>query len=465
MARAGWIVAWIFFTAVSVAAQQQGGNNNQGNQGNQGNQNGNNAGGILIDAHGIVTPGFTADQSNRLNRKRQQSLAEKSLSADVLAVSPCRKVSLKELAAFLAVERAAGRPLSEEPRYLAGLNRVDYIFLDPDQQDVILAGPAEGFAPDPANRMRGVETGRPTLRLDDCLVALRTIPENREVGCSIDPVPENLAALSRFLAQNSSPATPQVIEGRFKQMAQVLGMHDVRVIGVPANTYFARVLVEADYRMKRISIGLENPGVKGLRSHLSMIGTGGNSIQRWWFVPLYDGLYQSEDRLTFEFAGQRLQLLSQDEVSNASGERFAAATTKLSTQAFAQQFTKHFAKLAEQSPVFAELQNLTDWCLIAALLEREQVRDRIGWQPGILLDAEQLPVQEYPVPRQVPAQANARRASSGTIVGLVSGGVTIAPGGTLQSIIQNAEPARRLDSLRGEHLNTQRAAAHPWWWD
>jgi len=459
MTRGAVLFALIVLGTLTAYGQQQGGNNNQGNQ------NGNNAGGILIDAVGIVSPGFTADHSNRLNRKRQRLLAEQTLSTDILASSACRKISLKSLEAVLNTELEAGRPISQEMSYLAGLNRIDFVFLDPEQQDVILAGPAEGFAPDLSNRMRGIESGRPPLRLDDWLVALRTISGGREVGCSIDPVPENLAALSRFVAQNSTPATPQVIEGRFQHMARVLGLHDIRVMGVPADTYFARVLVEADYRMKRISIGLENPGVKGLRSHLSMIGAGGNSIQRWWFVPLYEGLYRSEDHLAFEFAGQRLQLLSQDEVSNINGDRFAAATTQQSTQAFAQQFTKHFAELAEQSPVFAELQNLTDWCLLAALLEREQVRDRIGWQPGVLLDAQRLPVQPFPVPKQVAAQANFRRASSGVVAGLVSGGVTITPDSTLQTISRPADPDRRLDSHRNDNLSAPRNTNHPWWWD
>lgn len=463
MNRGEWMLVWLLCGALTASAQQQGGNNNNNNQGNQNNQN--NQGGILIDARGIVAPGFTADQSNRLNQKRQRILAEKALSADILASSSCRKISLKELAKTLDEELTAGRNLSESLLYLAGVNRIDYVFFDPDQHDIILAGPAEGFAPDPANRMRGLDSGRPTLRLDDLLVALRTIPSQSEIGCSIDPVPENLAALSRFVSQNSSPATPQVIEGRFKQMAAVLGLHDVRVMGAPADSYFARVLVEADYRMKRISIGLENPGVKGLRSHLSILSPGTNSIQRWWFVPLYEGLYRSEDRLAFEFVGQRLQLLSQEEVSNARGERFAAATTRLSTQAFAQQFTERFSDLAEQSPVFAELQNITDWCLIAALLEREQVRDRLGWQPGVLLDAERLPTMSFPVPKQVPAQANARRASSGVVVGLVAGGVTIAPDRTLEKISQPAEPSRRLDSVRQDQLKTPRPVEHTWWWD
>jgi hypothetical protein len=455
-----WLAVLVALSATAFAQQNQGGNNQGGN-----NQNNNNAGGIVIDANGVVTPGFVADQSSRLDRKRRQQLAAKSLSTDVAQASDCRKVSLVELERSVAAALEKGEPLSDEMRCLAGLTRVDYLFVDPERNDLLIAGPAEGFAADPNGRQRGVTTGRPTLLLDDLLVALRTVPNAREVGCSIDPVSSNLAALQQFIKQNSTAATPALIEARFRKMADILGLHDVRVLGVPDDSHFARVLVEADYRMKRIGLGLENPGVKGLRSHLAMLGGGGNSIQRWWFVPLYDGLYRSEDRLAYELVGPRVQLLSQEELATAAGDRYAAATTKLTTQAFAKQFTEKYAALADESPVFAELQNLIDWCVLAALIEREQLAAKIGWQRGLFLDAQRLPHQPGPTPKQVPATANFRRASSGLVVGLVAGGVSIPARDVASAAAVKTDPTRRLDATRTDHVKTERPALHPWWWE
>lgn len=443
--------------AQSLSAQQQGGGGN--------NQNQNNNAGITIDARGIVAPGFTADQSHRLDRKRQQAAAAKLIPGDVNQRSDCRKVSLVQLEAEVQRALDAKEPLSVELQNLAGLQRIDYLFVDPEGRDLILAGPADGFAPDAAGRMRGVDTGRPTLKLDDLIVALRTVPQASEIGCSIDPAPARLAALQDYVAHNSSAATTQVIEGRYKRMAEILGLHDAKIYGVPDDSHFGRVLIEADYRMKRISLGLENPGVKGLRSHLSMLGAGGNSIQRWWFVPLYDGLYRSEDHLAFEFVGPRAQLLSQEEVTTATGDRFAAATTRLTTQAFAKQFTERFADLAEQSPVFAELQNLIDLCLVSALIDHERLAEKAGWTMGAFRDPEKLPHASGPVPKQVPAMVNYRRASAGMVVGLVSGGVTIRPKQVARPAALKVDPARRLDSIRAEHVAPQRPAARRWWWD
>ena len=329
----------------------------------------------------------------------------------------------------------------------------------------MLAGPAEGFAPDSAGRMRGVESGRPTLLLDDLLVALRTVPDQRQIGCSIDPVPERLAALGQFLSANSTPASPAVIEGRFRQMAKTLGMQTIRIDGVPGDSRFGRVLVAADLRMKRISMGLDDPQVKGLRSHLSLLKGGGNSIQRWWLVPYYEALYTDADRLAFEFVGQRLQLLSQEELANAQGQRSAAATTRLTTQAFAKLFTEHYPALANQVPVFAELQQLTDWCVIAALLQQEQLLAKIGWDGGVLLDTQRLPHLEGPMPTETNSLAAYRRVSSGLVVGLVGGGVTIRPSEIIGTGTLRTDPARRLDSISDSHLDSSRSSEHPWWWD
>lgn len=456
-----WWVGACLCLPLSLQAQGQGGGGQGGGQG--GNQN---VGGILIDAAGVIAPGFVNDTTNRLDKKRQAALASVVLDADLRRPSPNRKVSLVRLAEAVEAALASGEALPQEVRAVAGVTRIDALYVDPERRDLVIAGPAEGFAPDETGRLRGIESGRPTLWLEDLAIAFRTIPANQYVGCSIDPVPEQLAAFTRFVAQNSTAASPQVIEARFRKMAEVLGNHDVSVSGVPADSRFARILVAADYRMKRISMGLEAPGVKGLRSHLAMLGGGGNSLQRWWFVPYYEGLYRTPDGLAFEWTGPRLQLLSQEEVANSAGERQAAATTRLTTQGFAKQFTERFPDLANQSPVFAELQALTDWCLLVAVLEREGLYEKLGWQPTVFRDAERWPHVAGPIPQQVPAMANAKRASSGLIVGLVGGGVTI----DIRRLVPppegwSTDPQRRLDARRAEDLAVERPMAHPWWWD
>ena len=443
------------------------GGNNQGNNqgGNQGNNQGNNrnAGGIKIDAGGVVSLAIATDVSGALDKKRREAIAKKMLNADLNHSSKLRYVSLVELERTIDQCLSQQKPLSDEVFFLAGLQQIEEIFVFPETKDLVIAGPAEGFAPDAVGRMVGVDSGRPTLRLDDLVVAARTLLRSREIGCSIDPVPERLANLQKFISQGG-PATASVVEARFKQMDDILGMQTVRVDGVPAESHFGIAFVEADYRMKRISMGLENPGVKGLKSHLAMLGTGGNTMQRWWFVPLYDAIYRSEDGLAFRLAGQRLQLLAEEELADVQGNRFAAGTTRVSTKAFAKQFTEKFSELAAKSPIFAELQNLTDWAVFVALLQREKLAEKVEWKMATLLDEQRLSVPTFNAPKQVPSAVNYKRAGS-SIIGLVGGGVVIHPGQTVNKSISPASGEHRLDSARQTVATAKRNEDHRWWWD
>ncbi len=450
----GLMIAVCGVLAGEVFAQ---GNNNQ-------NNNQNNASGIKVDAQGVVSFALANDSAGVLDKKRREAAAKKNAVGDSSKRSDQRLVSLVKLERRVQECLAEGKPIPDEVFYLAGLQRIDQVFVFPDDKDLVIAGPAEGFVPDAVGRMIGVESGRPALRLDDLAVALRTLFKSREVGCSIDPVPERLASLQKFV-QAGGPSTVAAVEARFKQMDDILGLQNVRVDGVPAETHFALSLIEADYRMKRISIGLENPGVKGLKSHLAMIGAGGNTIQRWWFVPLYDAIYRSDDGLAYQFEGQRVQLLSQEEMSDAQGNRSAAATTRLSTQAFAKQFTEKYPELADRSPIFAELQNLIDLAVLAALIQKERLDHKVDWKMTTLLDEQRFLVPTYPTPKQVPSLVNYKRAGS-NIVGLVGGGVTIRPQQVLNKLTSPPDSkAPRLDAIRTTAASAKRTDSHPWWWD
>src|SRR5262249_12588875 len=56
-----------------------------------------------------------------------------------------RVISLKGLEEVIAACVKAGKPLPDEAKYLAGLTRVRYVFVYPEQNDIVLAGPAEGW--------------------------------------------------------------------------------------------------------------------------------------------------------------------------------------------------------------------------------------------------------------------------------------------------------------------------------
>ena len=71
------------------------------------------------------------------------------------------------------VRRQAGEAIDQEMQALAGLTAVEYVFFYPETNDIVIAGPAEGFFADPTDRLIGMETGRPVVLLEDLVTALR----------------------------------------------------------------------------------------------------------------------------------------------------------------------------------------------------------------------------------------------------------------------------------------------------
>ena len=460
-----------------VHAQNTGGNQGGGQGGGQGgigqgggqNQQ---TGGIFIDAEGVVRLPETEGLSAQLLKERREAFVGRSLTADLSAFSERRCVSLRLLEQECQRQLERQEPgLSAAVRYLAGLQRIDYLFVDQQSRDIVLAGPAEGFAPDFQGRMVGLTTGRPPLHLEDLVVALNSAFLSRSaIGCSIDPEPSRMVRMREFIRKNSSATSAATAARRYRQMAEILGLQSVSVFGVPGESHFAHVLVEADFRMKRISLGVEPSGVRGLQSHLSLLRPQGNSIQRWWFVPYYEALNASEDRTAYQLLGQRAQLLAQEEIAQDDGERTNAAFTRASTERFAKMFTEHFPELAKKSPVFAEMQNLFDLAVIAALLRKESLPQRLGWEMSLFLGEADRLVGTYAVPRQVDSTSTFRRANRGMILGLV-GGVTIRPDEILGRVETPADPAQRLNGLRQDALrgigggDGQPSTDSRWWWD
>ncbi|MCH7989025.1 MAG: DUF1598 domain-containing protein [Planctomycetes bacterium] len=442
-------------------AQNQ--NNNQGNN-NQNNQNNQNqpAGGILIDANGLVKTIFTRDKSKRLRKKRITAAMQK-LSEEMKESSTMRKVSLVQLEAACQDALQNREELSDELKYLAGINRLDFLFVDPENKDIVIAGPAEPFVPDALGRMVGVYSGRPPLRLDDLVVALRVAERGNTVGCSIDPVPERLSRLQNFIRKNSSPASVSVAKRRYHTMARVLGNQTVNLWGIPPESHFAQALTEADLRMKRLSMGLEKVKVRGFRSYLSMITPTGNSMQRWWFVPFYEDIQISEDENAYQFLGQRAKLMAQEEVVDGSGFRSDATVTRQSTRRFARLFTQKFPAMVQLIPAFAELQNLIDLTVMAALLKEKGLAEKVGWQKSFFLDVEKMPIEAGEIPREVLSTANYKMANRRMVIGLVGGGVTINPRQTVRQMKFRLSAGNRLNQLQKDIAAEKPPAAHAWW--
>ncbi len=152
-------------------------------------------GGVSINADGVLK-NLTVDEQGELRREMEKAL--QPVAGDMATKTEMRKISLRQLEAAIAAAKAAGKPLPDEIRYLAGLQRVSFVFVVPEQQDIVLAGPAEGWVINAEGEVVGSKSGQPVLLLDDLLVALRTANNSNQgagISCSIDPSADGLARL------------------------------------------------------------------------------------------------------------------------------------------------------------------------------------------------------------------------------------------------------------------------------
>jgi len=426
-------------------------------------------GGVLVDADGVVRMQSFADPTGQLHRQRQAA-ARAALDQKLVARSPLRKISLNRLEAALQEKVSAGGQPTEEMRYLAGLTRVQYIFFYPETNDIVLAGPAEGFAPDLAGRVRGIRSAQPVLRLDDLIVALRAFfgsdAHNAPlISVSIDPTQEGLSAMQAFLQRFGSRATPRQTQYITNGLRESLGLQLIRLTGVPTTSHFAQVLVEADYRMKLIGIGLEKPGVKMASwvDRASPNSVRRNALQRWYFVPDYECLRVSEDEAAAELVGNGVKLISADELVTADGTRQKAAAADKASREFTEAFTRNYAAIARRSPVFTELRNVIDLSIVAAFMAHHKLPQKAAWTMETFLDEKAYAVETLNVPKQVEsAVAGVWRGN--TLMTPIGGGVRIQPRKALESGNLTVDSDGHLVKVKTE-IDLNDLAAGQWWWD
>ncbi len=412
-------------------------------------------GGVSIDAQGIVKH-VRVDDLDRLKRERAAAL--QAVPGDLNAQA-LRKVSLRQLEAAIAAHREQGTPLSDDIRYLAGLQRVQYVFVYPQQQDIVLAGPGEGWKLNDQGEVVGRTTGLPVLLLDDLLVALRSIEgaQHSGISCSIDPRKEGLARL-QALTKNR-PALGDDPSPMMAAIEQALGPQTISVTGVPDTSHFARVLVAADYRMKRLAMGFEAPPISGLPSFLQMMkaapGRAHNMMPRWWLAPDYDALLADAEGLAFEFGKASVKAMTEEHVADANGQRQAAARENPLAKKWATNMTSRYEALSAKDTIFGQLRNCMDLAVVAALIQHRNLADTCGWSMPLLLNPD-LKAERYHVPKQIDTEASTIRKGSDWII-TASGGVLINPWQPLEKA--TTKPA----------LADQRAkAAAPgtnWWWN
>ncbi len=419
--------------------------------------------GIDVDATGVLR----VKQFDPRLAQQRLAAAQAMADTDVMQPSKLRKVSLNRLEAAIATQLAGGE-LTDEVKALAGLTAVQYVFYYPDTKDIVIAGPAEGFFADPTERLIGMQSGLPVVLLEDLVTALRAFAPGQKptpvISVSIDPTPEGLQRMNQFLASVGGNVQPSDVQRLTSGLKQNLGLQTVTFKGIPSATHFARVLVEADYRMKLVGIGLEELPVR-VKSYVARANprsVAANAMERWYFQPNYDGVAVSEDGLAMKIKERGVQLVGANERVVDGGQRQVSGKVNKASQAFCRDFSEKFPEIAKRVRIYAELRQLIDVSIAAAYIQQQDFYGQADCQMATLMDESKLSVETYTVPENVETAVNAIWRGN-TLMTPLGGGVHMQP--------RNALSKQHLVTDNGENNQVKQSAGPgnladgQWWWD
>jgi hypothetical protein len=435
------------------------------------------AGGVYVDAGSVMRRMLLEGDRRGLTRVRREALAG-SGNRNVRKASPLRKISINRLEKQVQLLAAAGHGPDDAMRNLAGLTKIEYVFVYPETGDIVIAGPAEPWSDDVEGRAIGSESRRPVVRLDDLVVLLRNAyTEHGRFSCSITPRKENLAVTKAYLAETSKrPLRPGGRAKWLKGLRDALGKQDIEVHGIDPATNVGRVLVEADYRMKLVGMGLED-GVLGVTSYLDMVKPDKNGalppmdVLRWWFTLNYHAVETNPSHNAFQLRGPGVQVKSENELLTDLGERVHTGGSDELNREFAHAFTSHIKELSAKYPIYADLHNVFDLALVSAIIRAEDLPGQVGWHmtyfgsgEGDSGDSLVYEVERGPVPREVETIVNHRVINGTQIIAGVSGGVRVDTQPLVQrDAIQTTDNTRR--TAEYTQSKPQHLPHHAWWWD
>ncbi|WP_372897903.1 DUF1598 domain-containing protein [Stieleria sp.] len=446
LSQARFMIAIAMSCLVAVASLTKAGNFGGG---------GNNVGGVSIDPTGVVRTATVEENQELLNLLRNVVTAP---AGDLAAATDLRLVSLSGLQDAIIEVRKTGARLPSEIRYLAGLTGVDYVLVDKENNDLILAGPAEPWTLSETGSVVGTETGAAILQLEDLVVALRNVENSRAQGisCSIEPTAEGRQRLNAFLGRMKlrPGQNPSALEAGMKQ---AFGPQMIKLNGIPATSRYACILVAADYQMKRLAMAIEDSPVKGLPSYLQLARNtshAGSMNPRWWMECEYDSLTRNEEGTVWKLTGQGIRTMTEQDAIAADGTATSAGKSDKLAEKWATSMTERFDQLAKEMPVFGDLQNLMDLTVASTLIVQEQLENRSGLELVVLRDQEMLEMPTLDAPQTIAPECSFIKGRSGWVV-TASGGVSI----NAFQIVHD----QQVDTSLTNQVAASRSST--WWWN
>jgi hypothetical protein len=382
-------------------------------------------GGVMIDSNGVLRNATAEDQTLNLEKLRG---AMHGAQGDLAKATDLRLISLKGIQQIALESQKQGKEIPEDVYCLGGLTRIDYVFVYPESQDIVIAGPAEPWVLGSSGSIVGKKSGNPVINIDDLATAFRYVNQARNGGISvsIDPTEQGYRQFNQALAgltsQNINPAVAS-------ELARAFGPQQVSLSGIPADSNMARVILAADYRMKLYGMNLAKAPVAGLPSYLEMVKNRANAStalqSRFWMSCDYDAISHSKDRLAWKFSGQRIKTMTETEVFDNSGKRNNTGKADPVAKKWAESFTNKLGELAVKDPVFGELRNIMDLCLVAALIESQNLQSLAACDlSGLLGESAKVQTVKLQTAKSLDPQISFVQSAQSMLVS-ASGGVMI----------------------------------------
>ncbi len=320
---------------------------------------------------------------------------------------------------------------SDAVQHLGYMTRIDGYVIDADEHDIILYGQ--------------VDSSKPPLYLEDFVVALRDAWKMYAIkkgntyyysdpGVTIDPHEKVMAKLEEIGAWLNQANKVQIPEG-LEAWHQVCHMpQQVRVLGMPFHTRFSKVLVDADYFMKKLVDGSESlPTTTGFPSLVELyvqeakvaLRAGASaqiplgSMSRFWFYPQLfcpgtllceesekvTVLHQVDDGVLLmkQFG---IMLRTEEEYLNTKGKIVGRGNPDRLAQTWAQLFTEYYPQIAQIHPMYQDLENLGRWIALVRAMKFRSIFQEAGLDLQWLFSDYQVP--ETHVEETVPGHSNVK---------------------------------------------------------
>ena len=263
-----------------------------------------------------------------------------------------------------------------------------------------------------------IDPRQPAIYLEDLVIALRNAwlkysplkgntYEYSPPGCSIDPNPDTIKRLQSVAQKITTSTSFERVEQQLKAWNRICNeKQNVRVMGIPFDTRFARVMVEADYDMKCIVDGTDVLNIPGLTSLSDMkleiirqaiinnqkITISPVSMDRFWFYP-GTNIYEEEQGIVL-IKQCPVTLLTEEMYIGSSGNYTAGYQADPLAKTFAESFSNLYGRVEYERPIYKELENLYRFVALAKIIKLKSANLEEGLDISYLLNSFQVSSEE-----------------------------------------------------------------------